>query len=138
MAPLVAWGIIRSGTDYSPLPWNIKKSIKLWIFISLSCITEKVRGKKEKGNKNRTISSSSRKDTCQIEWSKQPEKKLSKHIFVLRQMMLARLKSHCSKKEGSLLTWDTMADIKGAQVYVDRRVFWCWTTEMWTFCLIQQ
>lgn len=33
--------------------------------------------------------------------------------------MLDRLKSHCSKKEGSLLTWDAMADIKGTWIYVD-------------------
>lgn len=43
---LVAWGIIRGGTDYSPLPWNIK-SIELWIFTSLSHITEVIRKKKE-------------------------------------------------------------------------------------------
>ena len=63
------------------------------------------------------------KDAHQTEWSKQPKKKLSQRIFAVRYMMLARLKSHCLKKEGSLLTWDTMADIKGTQVYVDGKVF---------------
>ena len=47
VCPVVAWGIIRGGTDYSYLPWNIKKSIELWIFISVSHITEDVTKKKK-------------------------------------------------------------------------------------------
>lgn len=66
--------------------------------LSLSHITEDVRKKRE--TKIEQFLALPSKGTHHIEWSKQPEKKLSKHIFVVRHMMLARLKSHCSRKEG--------------------------------------
>lgn len=72
VSPLVSWGIIRGGTDYSPLSWNIEESIGLQICNSLSDTTVR----EKKGNKNRTIPCTPQQRRTP-DWTKQSRERTS-------------------------------------------------------------